>query len=147
MAEGLNRWTLIGNLGQDPALRYTQSGTAVMQLRMATSENYLDQQKQRQEKTEWHTVIVWGRRAEGLQKILGKGDRIGVEGKLQTRTWEDKQGIKRYTTEVVAINVILCGSSKGAPQGQANQPPQNPDAPPDNVPGDASFAPGDDIPF
>jgi len=110
MAEGLNRVILIGNLGQDPELRYTQSNQGVLSLRMATTESYFDTNtKERKERTEWHTVVVWGKRGEALNKILSKGSRIAVEGRLQTRSWEDKQGSKRYTTEVNAANVILLG--------------------------------------
>lgn len=110
MSEGLNRVILIGNLGQDPELRYTQSGQGVLSLRMATTESYFDNTtKERKERTEWHSVTVWGKRGEALNKILSKGSRICVEGRLQTRSWEDKQGSKRYTTEVVANNLILLG--------------------------------------
>ena len=110
MSEGLNRVILIGNLGQDPELRYTQSGQGVLSLRMATTESYFDNTtKERKERTEWHSVTVWGKRGEALNKILTKGSRICVEGRLQTRSWEDKQGSKRYTTEVVANNLILLG--------------------------------------
>jgi single-strand DNA-binding protein len=110
MAEGLNRVILIGNLGQDPELRYTQSGQGVLSLRMATTESYFDNTtKERKEKTEWHSVTIWGKRGEALNKILSKGSRICVEGRLQTRSWEDKTGSKRYTTEIVANNLILLG--------------------------------------
>ena len=107
MAEGLNKVILIGNLGMDPELKYTQGGGAVLRLRMATTETYVDKNKQRQERVEWHTVVVWGNRAEALNKILSKGRSIGVEGRLQTRQWEDKDGGKRSTTEVVATNVFI----------------------------------------
>jgi single-strand DNA-binding protein len=110
MAEGLNRVILIGNLGQDPELRYTQSGQGVLSLRMATTESYFDSTtKERKERTEWHSVTVWGKRGEALNKILSKGSRICIEGRLQTRSWEDKSGNKRYTTEVNANNVVLLG--------------------------------------
>ena len=110
MAEGLNRVILIGNLGQDPELRYTQSQQAVLQLRLATTESYFDtKSNERKEKTEWHTVVLWGKRGEALNKFLSKGSRIAVEGRLQTRSWEDKNGGKRYTTEINAQNVILLG--------------------------------------
>jgi single-strand DNA-binding protein len=110
MAEGLNRVILIGNLGQDPELRFTQSNMGVLSLRMATTESYFDTNtKERKERTEWHTVVVWGKRGEALNKILSKGSRIAIEGRLQTRSWEDKQGQKRYTTEINAQNVILLG--------------------------------------
>ena len=110
MAEGLNRVILIGNLGQDPELRFTQSNMGVLSLRMATTESYFDTNtKERKERTEWHTVVVWGKRGEALNKILSKGSRLCIEGRLQTRSWEDKSGNKRYTTEINAQNVILLG--------------------------------------
>jgi single-strand DNA-binding protein len=110
VADGLNRVTLIGNLGQDPELRYTQSNQGVLSLRLATTESFFDANtKERKERTEWHSVVVWGKRGEALSKILSKGSRICIEGRLQTRSWEDKQGSKRYTTEVNAQNVILLG--------------------------------------
>ncbi|HEX7478546.1 MAG TPA: single-stranded DNA-binding protein [Polyangiales bacterium] len=110
MADGLNRVILIGNLGQDPELRYTQNSQAVLNLRIATTESYFDTNtKERKEKTEWHTVVLWGKRGEALNKFLSKGSRICVEGRLQTRTWEDKTGAKRYATDVNATNIILLG--------------------------------------
>jgi single-strand DNA-binding protein len=120
MAEGLNRVILIGNLGQDPELRFTQSNQGVLSLRMATTESFFDNNtKERKERTEWHSVIVWGKRGEALNKILSKGSRIAVEGRLQTRSWDDKNGGgKRYATEVVANNVILLG---GRNEGGANR--------------------------
>jgi single-strand DNA-binding protein len=118
MSDGLNRVLLIGNLGQDPELRYTQGGQAILNLRIATNESYVNRDGERQEKTEWHTVIVWGKRGEALGKILSKGRQIFVEGRLQTRSWEDKQGAgKRYATEVVANDVILLGGAgRGGPR-------------------------------
>ena len=112
MSEGLNKAILLGNLGADPELRMTNSGTAILNLRLATSESYLDTNKQRQERTEWHRITVWGKRAEGLGKILKKGDRILVEGRIQTSSYDDKDGNKRYTTEIVATNVVLSGGGK-----------------------------------
>lgn len=108
--DGLNRVMLLGNLGADPELRMTGGGQAVLNLRLATTETYLDKNKERQERTEWHTVTLWGKRGESLGKILRKGDRIFVEGALRTSSWDDKDGNKRYKTEVVASNVILSGS-------------------------------------
>lgn len=110
MSEGLNRVILIGRMGQEPELRYTQSQQAVLSLRMATTESYFDSNtKERKERTEWHSVVIWGKRGEALNKILSKGSRLCVEGRLQTRSWEDKQGGKRYTTEINATNVVLLG--------------------------------------
>jgi single-strand DNA-binding protein len=117
MAEGLNRVILLGNLGADPELRMTGGGTAVLKLRLATSESYLDRNKQRQERTEWHRVVIWGRRAEALGKILNKGDRLLVEGSLRTSSYDDKDGNKKYTTEVIANNVVLSGGGRGGASG------------------------------
>lgn len=119
MAEGLNRVMLLGNLGQDPELRMTSGGQAVLKLRLATSETYLDRNKVRQERTEWHSVVVWGKRGEALSKILSKGSRIFVEGGLRTSSYDDKEGHKRYRTEVVANNIILSGGGgRGGPRSQ-----------------------------
>jgi single-strand DNA-binding protein len=121
MAEGLNRVMLLGNLGADPELRMTSGGQAVLKLRLATSETYLDRNKVRQERTEWHSVIVWGRRGEALAKILAKGSRIFVEGGLRTSSYDDKEGHKRYKTEVVANNIILSGGGRGGGGGGPRQ--------------------------
>jgi single-strand DNA-binding protein len=120
MAEGLNRVMLFGNLGADPELRVTPGGQAILKLRLATNESYLDKNNVRQERTEWHRVTVWGRRAEALGKILTKGDSIFIEGRLQTSSYE-KNGEKRYSTEIVANNIVLPGRGRGegagAPRG------------------------------
>jgi single-strand DNA-binding protein len=117
MAEGLNRVMLLGNLGADPELRMTNGGQAVLKLRLATSETYLDRNKVRQERTEWHSVVVWGKRAEALNKILSKGSRIFIEGGLRTSSYDDREGHKRYKTEVVASNIILAGGARGGGGG------------------------------
>src|SRR5687767_6582246 len=98
MADGLNRVMLLGNLGADPELRMTSGGQAVLKLRLATSESYLDRNRVRQERTEWHSVTVWGKRAEALAKILSKGSRIFIEGGLRTSSYDDREGHKRYRT-------------------------------------------------
>ena len=147
MAEGLNRVILIGNLGQDPELRFTQSGQGVLSIRMATTESYFDaNSKERKERTEWHTVVVWGKRGEALNKILSKGSRICVEGRLQTRSWEDKNGSKRYTTEVNATNVVLLGGrGEGAGRSSSDPGPMHDDY---GSGSDNHDAPSDDdIPF
>ena len=117
MAEGLNRVMLLGNLGADPELRMTTGGQAVLKLRLATSETYLDRNRQRQERTEWHNVVVWGKRAEALSKIISKGTRIFVEGGLRTSSYDDRDGNKRYRTEVVASNILLQGQGRGGGPG------------------------------
>lgn len=112
MANGLNKVMLIGNVGADPDYRMTGSGAAVLKIRLATSETYLDRDRQKQERTEWHSVILWGKRAEALSNIITKGSRLYIEGGLRTTSWEDKEsGQKRYKTEINADNIILLGSS------------------------------------
>jgi single-strand DNA-binding protein len=113
MADGLNRVMLLGNLGADPELRVTSGGQSVLKLRLATSESYLDKNRVRQERTEWHSVVVWGKRAEALGKFLTKGSRLFIEGGLRTSTYDDKEGNKKYRTEIVASNIILSGSAGG----------------------------------
>jgi single-strand DNA-binding protein len=117
MAEGMNRVILAGQLGADPELRFGQGpDTAVLKLRLATTESYFDKRSnERKERTDWHSTVVFGRRAEALQKLLQKGSSIIVEGRLQTSSYE-KDGQKHYRTEIVATNVILTG---GRPQGDA----------------------------
>jgi len=145
MAEGLNKVMLIGNLGQDPELRYTQGGGAVLRLRLATNESYVDKNKQRQEKTEWHTIVVWGNRAEALNKILSRGRPIYVEGRLQTRQWEDKDGNKRSSTEIVAVNVILLGGGRGAGAGAESSMQRAPRGESRPEGGDVDDMPADDF--
>ena len=111
MAEGLNKVLLLGNLGADPELRVTPGGQAILKLRLATSETYLDKASVRQERTEWHSITVWGKRGEALAKILTKGSSIFVEGGLRTSSYE-KDGEKRYRTEIVANNIILAGGKR-----------------------------------
>ena len=116
--EGLNRVQLIGNLGMDPELKHTQNGTAMLRLRIATTESWFNRDtKQRDEKTEWHTVMVWGRRAEALGGILSKGETIYVEGSIEHREWEDKEGNRRVSDQVKANNIILLGGNRGAGGG------------------------------
>ena len=116
MAEGLNKVMLLGNLGADPELKMTQGGQAVLKLRLATTETYLDKNQTRQERTEWHSVTMWGKRGEALSKFLQKGERIFVEGSLRTSSYE-KNGEKRYSTEINATNIILAGRGKGQGAG------------------------------
>lgn len=101
---------LVGRLGADPELKTLGSGQSVANFNLATSENWVDRDGQRQEKTEWHRIVVWGKLAEVCRQHLSKGRQVFVEGKLQTRQWEDQQGQKRYTTEIVASNVQFLGA-------------------------------------
>lgn len=110
----VNKVIIIGNLGTDPELRYTQTGQAVANFRVATNEKWSDKDGQSQERTEWHRIVVWGRQAENCEKYLAKGRQVYVEGRLQTRDWEDRDGNKRYTTEIVAQSVqFLSGGTSG----------------------------------
>jgi single-strand DNA-binding protein len=110
----VNKVILVGNLGRDSELRYTPGGAAVATLNLATTEVWNDRNNQRQEKTEWHRVVLWGKQAESLQEYLTKGKQIYVEGRLQTRQWDDKDGNKRYTTEIKADRITLLGGGGGA---------------------------------
>jgi single-strand DNA-binding protein len=112
----VNKVLLIGRLGANPEIRYTNTGTAVANFNLATSENWNDKNGQRQERTEWHRVVVWGKLAELCEKYLAKGRQCFVEGRLQTRSWDDKDGNKKYTTEIVASSVQFLGG----PSAQAN---------------------------
>lgn len=112
----LNKAMIIGNLGQDPEVRYTQNNTAVATLNIATSERFKDSSGEWRERTEWHRVVAWGRLAEICDKYLKKGSQVYIEGPIQTNQWEDKNGQKRYTTEIKALTMTMLGS-KGPSSG------------------------------
>jgi single-strand DNA-binding protein len=109
----VNKVILVGNLGQDPETRHTNGGNSVTTLRLATAEKYKDRDGNPQERTEWHTVIVWGKQGEACGRHLTKGRQVYVEGRLQTRKWQDKEGKDRYSTEVIGDNVRFLGGSPG----------------------------------
>ncbi len=109
----VNKVILVGNVGRDPELRYTASGTAVANFSLATSRRYKDRDGNRQEQTEWHRVVAWARTAEIVNQYANKGKQLFIEGRLQTRQWEDRDGNTRYTTEVVADNIQLLGRAGG----------------------------------
>ena len=139
----VNKVILIGNLGRDPEVRYTQGGSPVANFTLATNEVWTDKAGQRQEKTEWHRVVVWGKQAEIVREHFHKGKQIYVEGSLQTREWNDKEGVKRQTTEVKAMRVLMLGRAEGT-EGRPERPG------PEVVVDDNAQGPppeGDDIPF
>jgi len=140
----LNRVLLIGNLGQDPEKRFTPSGQPVTTFSIATTERWKDRANgQPQERTEWHRIVVWGQQAENCAQYLSKGRPVFVEGRLQTRQWEDKEGAKRTTTEVVAQRVLFLGSGQGGgAKTRADQTPMDTEAPSFDTGG-----PDDEVPF
>ncbi len=123
MARGVNKVILIGNLGQDPELRYTGSGTAVCNMRLATTNTYTNRDGEEVQDTEWHNVVAWGRLGEVCNEYLSKGSQVYFEGSLQTRSWEDRDGNTRYTTEVKARDMTFLDSNRqgGGMDGDFNQ--------------------------
>lgn|SRR5574342_70509 len=109
--EGLNQVTLIGNLAADAELRYTQGGQTLLRFRMGCTDSWVNKDGERQERTEWVTCVLWGTRAEGLERFMTRGKPVGVSGRMQTRSWE-QNGQKRYATEVVAERVVLLGGGR-----------------------------------
>ena len=141
---GVNKVILVGNLGANPELRYTQGQQAVANLRIATTEKWTDKSGQKQEATEWHRVVVWGRQAEICGQYLTKGRQVYVEGRIRTRQWQDQQGQKRFTTEIVARNVQMLGGrgERAADDPGATVPPDE-----STIRDDFGGGPDDDIPF
>jgi single-strand DNA-binding protein len=127
----VNKAILLGRLGNDPELRYTTNGGAVANFNVATNENWTDKSGQKQERTEWHRVVVWGKLAELCGQYLSKGRQVYLEGRIQTRDWTDKEGQKRYTTEIVAQTVQFLGAGAGAGAGASRE----------QGAGDSDFAP------
>ena len=159
-ARGINKVILVGNLGADPELRYTGSGTAVCNFNVATNESYKDRDGNMVEKTEWHRVVAWDRLAEICSEYLKKGRQVYIEGSLQTRQWEDQDGNTKYTTEIKAREMqMLGGPGEGGggggdydqsprPQRQPRPQQQQRQAKPASNGGDDySFEPDDDLPF
>ncbi|MFQ5608182.1 MAG: single-stranded DNA-binding protein [Candidatus Zixiibacteriota bacterium] len=118
----VNKVILIGNLGKDPELKYLPSGSAVTEFSMATTDNWKDKDGNRQERTEWHNIVLWGRTAEVAKEYLAKGRPVYIEGRIQTRSWDDKDGQKRYKTEIVGDRMQFLGSRGDAPSAGARQP-------------------------
>ena len=153
MAKGINKLILVGNLGKDPEIRYTPDGKAIANITVATSDSWKDKETgEQQERTEWHRVVFFNRLAEIVGEYLKKGSQIYLEGKLQTRKWQDKSGQDRYTTEIVASEMQMLGVRQGG--NQSNQAPQQDHQAPDRR---AQYSEGklnngydgfdDDIPF
>ena len=153
----VNKVIILGRLGQEPELRHTPTGSAVCNFSLATSENWTDKSGQRQERTEWHRIVVWGKLAELCNQYLAKGRQAFVEGKLQTRSWDDKDGNKRYTTEINATTVQFiggqasAGTGAGASNSYGNNNATNSNASSEpaqeyDISSNANFA-SDDIPF
>ena len=149
----LNKVMLIGRLGRDPELRYTQAGSPVASLRLATDESYTDKDGNRVERTEWHSVVVFQRAAENCANYLAKGSLVFVEGSLQTRKWQDQQGQDRYTTEIKALRVQFLdrrgeAGGKSADEGESSRKPGRKQQDDDLGPAFPSEASGmDDMPF
>jgi single-strand DNA-binding protein len=156
MARGVNKVILIGNLGADPETRYMPSGSAVSNLRIATTESFKDRETgQQQERTEWHSIAMFGRLAEIAAEYLRKGSQVYIEGRLRTRKWQDREGKDRYTTEFVADNMQMLGGRGGGgamPADVEGEAPAARPAPsrtraPAPAPAAADADPDDDIPF
>ena len=147
---GLNKVMLIGNLGKDPELKYTPGGQPLCQFSIATTEKFTDKNQQQQKRTEWHNIVVWGKLAELANQYLKKGRSAYVEGKITTRSWDDRDGNKKYRTEIVAREIQFLGGP-GESRGEEPSMPM-PEEPPSggssSAPAAASEAiPEDDLPF
>jgi len=146
---GVNKVILIGNLGGDPTVRYTPTGQAVANFNIATSERFTNKTGEKEERTEWHRIVAWGKLAEICQQYLKKGKQVYIEGRLQTRQWEDQQGQKRQTTEIVAQTMQMLGRAGegGGPSGGGGGDFQSQDfGSPEPAPQGASTT-DDDLPF
>lgn len=140
---GVNKVTIIGNVGSDPEMKYTASGQAVANFSVATNESWTSKDGQKQERTEWHRIVAWGRLAEICGQYLSKGRPVYIEGSIRTRQWEDKEGNTRYTTEINARDLQFLGSgSEGEPDNQQQNNPSS--GPALDIPDNEM---DDDIPF
>jgi single-strand DNA-binding protein len=141
---GVNKVILIGNLGRDPEIRYTTSGQAVANFTIATTEGRTNKEGDKQEYTEWHRIVAWGRLAEICGEYLTKGKMVYVEGSIRTRSWEDKEGKTRWTTEIVAKNMQMLSPAGGKAEPSSGRDERVPD---DFELDEDSFGSDDDIPF
>lgn len=137
---GVNKAILVGRLGADPEVRYTNSGTAVANFNMATSVNFTDKNGEKTEKTEWHRIVAFGRLGEICGEYLSKGKQVYIEGRLQTREWEDRDGNKKRTTEIVAATMQMLGAASDKVRGDVSDEPP----PVNNIP---NIGTEDDVPF
>lgn len=147
MARGVNKVILVGRLGQDPELNYTNSGTAVCNMRMATGDSYTNRDGERVDTTEWHDVVAWGSLGETCGEYLEKGRQVYVEGSLQTRSWEDRDGNTRYSTEVKARDVVFLSGDEADRVCKAQRSPDHSKAEPASDEAKEAFEPDDDLPF
>ncbi len=136
----LNKVMLIGNLGKDPEVRYTTSGQGVASFSIATTEKFKNKSGDMEERTEWHNIVLWGRQAEIAKEYLSKGKTVFIEGRLQTRKWQDKDGRDRYTTEIVGERMQMLSPKGGGGGRQGGEPSASYDDP-------VSYNQDDDIPF
>jgi len=139
MARGLNKVMILGNVGKDPEIRYSKSGSAIANLTVATTEGRKQPSGEYEDQTEWHRVVFFGKQAETCKDYLHKGSKVFIEGRLQTNTWEDKDGKKNYTTEIIGFTMLML-DPKGSSGGQ-QQPQQQAQAPRPNMPPDDSGLP------
>ncbi|MBF0510264.1 MAG: single-stranded DNA-binding protein [Deltaproteobacteria bacterium] len=148
MGKGLNKVMIIGRLGKDPEVRYTTAGTAVASFTVATDESWTNKEGQREERTEWHRIVAWGKLGETCGKYLTKGKLVYLEGRLQTRDWTDQNNVKRYTTEIVALDMVMLSAGAGGRDASYEPPPPESEY---QSPKSRSAAPKpeeeDDIPF
>ena len=142
---GINKVILVGNLGKDPETRYLESGVAVTSFSLATTESYKDKSGNRVDQTEWHNIVLWRGLAEVAEKYLKKGSQVYVEGKIRTRAWDDKEGNKRYTTEIIGDNMTMLGGKKEGDNSSVQNTPPTKSQPVASTPEVLSDT--DDLPF
>jgi|SRR5579884_1907218 len=146
--KSVNKVILIGRLGRDPELKYTGTGTPLCRFSIATDDSWTDKTSgERQDRTEWHSIVVWNKLAEICNEYLRKGKLVYIEGSLQTREWDDQDGNKRKTTEVVARDMVMLGSPQGSGEGGGAPAPRRAAAGSSAAPSDAPAITDDDIPF
>lgn len=143
---GINKVILVGNLGKDPEVRHLEGGAVVAKFPLATSESYKTKDGQRIDQTEWHNIVMWRGLAESAEKYLRKGSLVYVEGKIRTRSWDDKEGNKRYSTEIIADTMTML-SSKRPEESQQGSSEQKPNTTEENQSVDTPNPSGDDLPF